>query len=317
MANLTTIPGGGPREYKGTIVKNSAGALTVNVMGNTLPCRFADPLVLADGDPVLVTITGGPRGGFEAIVRCRLTEQPRPSNGTVATVPASSSTITVTGSDGVAYTANFASSYTPTVGDTVILAWSAGTPTALAKVGATPAPDAPPPPPPPPAPVVTVRTGSTAYRATDSATWSPQLGGWDEWNGGGGNTYQGTWAGYTLYGSWFYNGGPTQLAGRTITGIVFRIGARRQVGNYNQPVTVQLYAHTSRSRPGGDVTRTVGPLAVTIQPQSGAYNIAVPLTFAQTLLNGGGISIAGPDYAGFLGRYAQPDSGLLTFNWSR
>jgi hypothetical protein len=311
---ISKIPGGGVTRTQGIMVSTN-GVLGVNVWGNVLPARYADPLVVNVGDTVVVDLMAGPTGQSEAVVSGKLTAAPRPGTGTVKTVPPSSPTITVTGTDGIGYTAYFVGSYTPTVNDNVILAWNAATPTVTGKVGATAAPPATAPPvPPPPAPAT---TGTSIYTTTDSSTyWSG--GGWDSVGGGGGKVLQGTVYGTSniVYGAWFYAGSPAELAGRTITGIHFRTGARLIVGSYNAAVTLHFYAHTSPNRPSGDVSRTVGPFDVSIPP---GFNgtIDLPLTFAAAIQVGGGVSIAGDPYAGFDGRLAQPDSGTLTMDWKR
>jgi hypothetical protein len=318
VANLTNliakIPGGATTRYKGVMVASGTG-LAVNVNGNIIPATYADPVVVAAGDPVVVDIMSGAQGQAEAVVMGRLTAAARPGRGTVKTVPPASTTITVTGTDGTDYVASFVGSYTPTVSDSVILAWNAATPTVTGKVGATITAS----------PVVTVgappgptTSGTSSYAATDSGTWTPTYGAWDAWAGGGGQVYQGgSGYGAANYGAWFYSGSPAELAGRTITRIQFNIGRRLTVGGYNQPVTLNVYAHTSPNKPGGDVSRTVGPTSITIQPGSGGGNVDLPLTFASVIQAGGGISIAGEPYAGVNGRNVQPDSGLLTIDWTR
>lgn len=312
MANLANlmaqIPGNKGDRYKG-VITGTQTALTVNVNGNTIPVRWADPITVQVGDPVLVMIWND-----EAIVMGRLTEKPRPGTGTVKTVPVGSPTITVTGSDNIDYVASFEASYTPVVNDAVTLAWYAGIPNVIGKVGTTAAPQAyttPVSAPP------TITSGQSTYWATDSATWSPSLGVWDSWAGGQRNVYQGTWSGYTLYGSWFYAGSPTELSGRTISRVQFKVGARLMVGNYNQPDTFHFYAHSSTNRPGGDVSRVVGPFDVVIQPASGTFIFDLPTSFASTITGGGGISIAGESYGGVKGIQLQPDSGLLIMDWSK
>lgn len=315
MANLRGLetppnPGTGTT-YTGTVVKDGNGLLAVNVQGNVLYPRYADPVVVAVGDPVSVVVTGT----GNAVVTGRVTLQPRPAEGVVKTVPPSSPTITVTGTDGIDYVAKFAASYTPTVNDNVLLAWNASLPYVTGAVGVVAAPPSTTPTvaAPPSAPV----SGSTPYTAQDSATWVPGLGVWDAWAGGGGNVFQGSSSGYTTYGAWFYAGSTAQLAGRTVTRIQFTLGSRRAAGSYNSPVTVHFYTHTSANRPGGDVTRSTGPFDVVIQPGAGQTTFDLPTSFAADLLNGGGISIAGEPYAGFNGRNIEPASGLLTFDWTR
>lgn len=304
-------PGRSVTTYQGMIVK-SGGVLAVNVNGNVLPARWADPLVVVEGDTVLVELSASRAGQGVAFVRCRLTDKPRPGQGTVQTVPASSPTITVTGSDGNVYTATFVASYTPVVGDPVILYWNAAVPTVGGKITTTEAPPVTALPVTPPAaqPV----TGSTPYPASASDTYWAS-GGWGKWAGGGGHVYQGNYGSGPVYGAWFYSGSTAQLAGKTITRIGFRLGSRRPVGSSNSPVTVHVYAHTSANRPGGDVNRIVGPYDITVQPGQGITEYNLPLSFAAALQAGGGIAIAGDPYAGFFG-VSQPESGLLTIDWS-
>lgn len=316
MANLRGLetqpnPGDGVT-YSGTVILDAAGKLAVNVQGNPIYPRYQDPVVVAVGDPVTVVITGT----GDAVVTGRVTLSPRPAEGVVKTVPPSSPTITVTGTDGIDYVAKFAASYTPTVNDNVLLAWNAALPYVTGQVGVVAAPGAPPGgvAPPPAGPV----TGTTPYAATDSATWVPGLGVWDAWARRGGRLYQGSSGGYVTYGAWFYAGSAAQLAGRTITRIQFTLGARdRAAGGYSSPVPVHFYTHTSPNRPGGDVTRPSGPWDETAQPYQGPTTYDLPLSFATDLLNGGGISIAGDPYAGFDGVIQDPTSGLLTIDWSR
>ena len=139
--------------YKGVMVLDETGALAVNVNGNVIPTSYADPIVVAVGDAVSVDLMTGATGLSEAVVTGRITLTPRPGTGKVKTVPVSSPTITVTGTDNIDYTATFVSSYTPVANDNVILAWNAANPTVNGKVGSTAAPPPPvdpvPPPPPP------------------------------------------------------------------------------------------------------------------------------------------------------------------------
>jgi hypothetical protein len=293
-------------------VKDANGLLAVNVQGNVLYPRYQDPVVVAVGDPVSVVITGT----GDAVVTGRVTLAPRPAEGVVKTVPPSSPTITVTGTDGIDYVAKFAASYTPTVNDNVLLAWNASYPYVTGQVGVVAAPTTPGTPA-VSAPVGQDQSGQTPYPATDSATWVPGLGVWDSWSGGGGRVYQGSSSGYTTYGAWFYAGSVAQLAGRRIDRIQFTLGSRRAVGASNSPATVHFYAHTSANRPGGDVTRTTGPFDVVIQPGAGQQTFDLPTSFAGALAGGGGISIAGDPYAGFAGYLQEAASGLLTIDWSR
>lgn len=305
------------RTYMGVVVKtNNTGALGVNVQGNVLPARWADPIIVAVGDSVLVQIAVSRTGQSEAIVRGRITSRPRPARGTVSVVPVGSDTITVNGTDGHSYAATFVASYVPTVGDEVILSWNASLPSVVGKVAATPGPTpAPPPPAPAPPPPPAPTTGQSTYPATDSNTYWPP-GGWGSWAGGGGHVYQGNYGSGHVYGAWFYSGAVRQLAGRNITRIRFYLGNRRAVGNYNSPVTVHIYVHNSANRPGGDVNRITGPHNVTAWAGQGLTMYDLPLAFGSTLQGGGGIAIYGDPYCGFNGRSIQPDSGKLIIDWS-
>lgn len=319
MPNLRKLvtPAGSFARYKGVMVLDGTGALAVNVNGNIIPASYSDPIVVAVGDAVSVDLVTGATGQSEAVVTGRLTLTPRPATGTVTTVPVGSQAITVTGADGVTYTATFVSSYTPAVNDIVILAWNAAAPTVTGKVGTTAVPPPPPPPPvvvpvrPPPAPP---QTGYNTYPATDSATMATY--GWDSYAGGGGNVYTGTY-GETVHGAWWYAGSPKALAGRTITRIRFTLGARRAGGADNAPATIYFYTHGWARRPAGDVTLTGTAYAVTIPAKSGQRTFDLPTTFAAALLAGGGIAISGGTYSGYNGRIKDASSGKLTFYWTR
>lgn len=303
------------RSYQGVVVKDrTSGALYVNVMGNVLAARWSDPLSVAEGDTVLVQMgTGRTQGLGTCIVVARLNSRPRPARGTVTVVPPSSETVSVQGDDGVTYIATFGTSYTPVVNDKVVLSWTSATPNIISKISITaPAtPVAPPAPvaPPPPAPV----TGSTGYWATDSNTYWPP-GGWGSWAGGRGRVYQGNYGSGDVYGAYFYNGAPTQLQGRTITGCSVALGSRIAAGSYNSPVTVHIYATSNSTRPGGNITTVGGPIDVTAWPGQGLTRYSIG-SLAGHLLNGGGIAILGNPYAGFLGIPEQPDAGSLIFDW--
>lgn len=319
MANLRALEQpashGAVVTYPGLVVVDGNGNLAVNVYGNIIPARWADPLVVAVGDPVTVSIAAGQSLG-DAVVTARTAMAPRPATGTVKAPIVAGPVITITGTDGTDYTATFLTSYTPTVGDNVSLAWKNGSPEVSGKVGAVAAPGsntAPVPAPPGPS-----QSGQTPYAATDSATYVPGLGLWDKWSLQGGRLYQGSSGGYATYGAWFYAGSPAQLAGRTITRIQFTLGARDpNAGGYSSPVPVHFYTHSSTNRPGGDVTRVTGPFDVIIQPGAGQATFDLPTSFAADLLNGGGISIAGDPYTGFAGVRQDAMSGLLLFDWSR
>lgn len=294
-----------------TITAGATGYL-VSLNGNIIQASAADGISVSNGDSVLVAVTGTPRGQSEAFILCRLsTTGLHPATGTVTTVPPSSPTITVLGADGVSYTSYFLSSYTPAVNDNVEMIFLAGVPY-VTKAGATPTP-------PPAAPVgsstPTISSGTSNFAASDSATWWGP-GGWGSW----GNTayvYSGTWGGSTVNGAWFYGGGPTQLAGRTITGGRLTLGPRQAAGSYNSPATVNIYTHSSQTRPGGNVSTVNGPTTVTAQPWQGLTVYSLTQAQAQDLVNGGGIAIFNGDYAALSGVQSNAQSGTVSIDWSR
>ena len=309
---LRNLSGRSVTRLQGVIVAPyGGGALQVNVNGNVIPARTIDPLTVAPGDPVAVDFVAGPEGQAEAWIVGRLGNGTRPMTASVSSVPVGSPTITVTDDDGNDYAATYLSSYTPALGDTVALTWAAGMPTALGvvTVGADPGPIASTVDPPPSAPT----TGTSTYAATDSATWTGTAWGWQ----GTGDVFQGDGGGGPLTGAWFYGGSPGELAGRTVTAVRFSLGPRTGAGTPSAPVTVNLYTHTSSGRPTGNVALGTASTTVTAQPWQSGTVYTLPTSFAADLLNGGGIAITGGTYAGFAGRTSQPDSGLLSIDWSR
>lgn len=290
----------------------------VKVGGLSQPAAWPSGIYAAPGEPIFVGELIRPDAPAQYVVLGRVGAD-GPREGTVTTVPGGSDTITVT-ADSVAYTATFLTSYTPTVGDRVRLLWQGRDVTVLGKVGVT----APPPLAqsgaimvPPPA----ASRGTFNAPAFDSATWVASNGAWDAHARGGGHVYQGTINGISTHGAWFYGNSMAELAGATITRIMFRVPARRSVGSYNSAGTLHLYAHTSPSRPGGDVNRVAGPtnrvIAAGWNPGPDDGWVDLDLSFAPTLISGGGISISGDPYMGFLGKPSDPASGQLRIDWSR
>jgi hypothetical protein len=301
------------RSYSGVVVQmDVAGTLGVNVLGNVLPARWFDPVVVVVGDPVLVQISVGKNGGAEAIVRNRIASRPRPANGTVTATPGGGY-VTILGANGVTYDAIYVASYTPTIGDTVILSWPASQPVVLGHttIPATsplyPSPFAPPPPPP-------ATTGATTYAATSSDTYWPGHG-WSLWNSGNKGVFQGGTD--QLTGCWYYSGSIGQLADRTIDRIQFQIGERLSVFGSDKQAVVHFYTHDDPSRPPGAPVIANGPYDVvaTIGQGLTTYDLP-PAQFANALQGGGGIAIYGSPYCGFKAVKDQPDSGKLIIDWS-
>lgn len=280
-----------------------------NVGGNLLDPRWLDPIQPKQGGKIVVGLISDGRGQSSALVLGGYTDQPRPSTGTVLVVGASE--IVFTGEDGTVYTTDrFIGTYA--VSDLIYITWDAATPTIIGKIPTITV--TPPPGLVPEAP--TAASGDTKLIAAASDTFG--VGGWGRWatsQNGGEDVYAGTWYGYTLTGSWFYGPPKPELAGKTVNRIEFRLPQRLIVGASGS-ATVHIYAHTSSSRPGGDVSRVVGPFDVVVGHGSGPVLVELPLTFASVLAAGGGISIAGDPYVGFASRLDDAESGKITMYWS-
>ena len=290
-------------------------SLTLSVDGLVQSARWVQGYVPALGDAVAFVVTRDQEGQSSNLVlgKVAATSSPvLPDEALVTSVPASSATITVA-IDGTSYTAKFVGT-APAVGDRVLLEHRRGMVYVVGKVGTTAAPAPPEPPPAPPAPPPTGPTSGTAtFGATDSATARVGSG----WNSPSGQTViQGSYGGVTYAGSWFYGTAPSSLGGRTIAGARVYLAARRRMGSYNDPVTIHLYAHTSTSRPGGDVSRVVGPHNVTLPPGWGGGWVDIPVSLAAQVVAGGGLGIAGNPYAGLDGRGDNPQSGAVQIDWT-
>lgn len=270
--------------------------------------QYAEP-----GEPIVVGLRGGKTTG-ELIVLGRV-GGPLPIKATVTAAPGGSDTITVSAGS-AEYVVTFLSTYTPTVGDSVRLLWQGGEGTVLAKVGLTPSVVVAPPATAPPPGAAT--TGALPVVASDSATYSVGYG-WNSYYGQ--NLYQGDGSGWGApadnRGSWFYGAGAAQLAGATVTGVQFRLPARKSGGASSSAATAHIYLHGSATRPGGDVTRIDGPFDVSVAPGFGGGYITLPTGWGGVLAAGGGISITGSPYMGFKGRSEDPASGQLQLAWQR
>lgn len=324
---LAAIPDGGGRLAYGTAYWDGA-QWWANVGGNNLGARWLDPIVPAQGDKIAVLLSKDGAGQSNAIVLGGYSDQPRPSTGTVSIVGLTE--IIVIGSFGGTFTTDrFINPYVPgdlprsayKVGDPVYLSWDAAIPTVLGIIGPVdteaPAPIQPPPviePPVPPKPKP--QTGTVKGAATRSNTWHPSYG-WGNYAGsqnGGQQLYSGTWWGSTVTAAWFYGNAFTSMGSKTVTAIRFRLPARLNVGAPG-PATIHLHLHTSKTQPGGDVSRIAGPLDVAVTHRQGARWINLPIGWANTLKAGGGISLSGEPYVGYNGRLKDPESGRIEMGW--
>ncbi|WP_087507934.1 hypothetical protein [Cellulomonas iranensis] len=282
------------------------GVLAVNVDGARPPVWWPAGYIPTAGDAVRVLVVDG-----EASVLGPVIGGQRPEGGTVAGAAAAGvvPVDTVAGTVQARYTGD-----APQIGSVVFLDWQMTTARILPGVvsplpppttpGAGPGEPAGPPP---------SSSGTLTVTALDSGTWSSR-GVWDSYYGT--HLTQGSYGGRTYAGAWFYGAAPQQAAGRTVTAIRLRLGARRRMGSYNAPLVLQLYRHTSATRPGGDVARVAGPHTITLAPSAGAQWVDLPVAFGQALADtGGGIAIAGGTYGGITGIGEDPASGQLQIDW--
>lgn len=275
-----------------------------------------DHVYAVKGEAITVSREVDPNGTARNTVIGRI-GRPGADTGTVLTVEPLYLLVSV-GATEVKARYDPTKTYTP--GDVVALDWKGATITALfvvteyvpppVNVGGT----APPP--------SGVSQRQDSFLATDSATWVPGLGIWNAWAAKNQNVYQGSYAGHTMFGSWFYNGSTKALAGASIDRVFFRVPKRFAVGSNNAAGDIRIYVHTSNTRPGGDVARVMGPYNFSIPPnyngsqvlQAGVLGGFVELPAAvggQLAAFGGGISIAGDPYMGFAGKAEDPSSGQL------
>jgi hypothetical protein len=316
---MAAIPGGNTRRTYGTAHWDGSHWFA-RIGDSLLEARWLDPIQPLQGGKIIIDITNDGMGQSTALVIGGYTDQPRPSTGAILAVGVTD--IIFTGEEGGAYsTDRFINPYVDGApprlvyapGDQVYLTWDAAAPTILGIIPAVATVYVAPPPGP-----TGTTSGETALIATATDTYG--VGGWGRWatsTRGGEDVYTGTQGGYTVTGAWFYGAAKPELAGKTITRIRFKVPARLNVGSYNAAVNINIYAHNSGSRPGGDVSRVAGPAVVGIGAGSGGGYIDLDVaTFGPHLAAGGGISIAGGSYAGFNSRLDDPESGKILMNWS-
>lgn len=303
----------GPLRDRTEIVSAYAGTYPNVVLGGVPQFAYwNDHVYAALGEPVTVARTISPSGVASNTVIGRV-GRPGATEGTVVSADGTSAVVNAAGTQ---VTAAYNSALALAAGDTVRLIWQGRLATVMAKLTSYVAPpvQSPGTTAPPPA----TATGSLPVFATDSATWSPQLGVWNAWgNNPNQKVFQGSYDGYTMYGAWFYNGGTRQLAGATVGAPQLRVPKRLSVGNYNADGVLHVYVHSNDTRPDGDVARVSGPYDITIPAHWQGDFVTLPQGAAEQLKNGGGIAIAGEPYAGFVGKAEDPSSGQLIIPWSR
>lgn len=291
---------------------DSSGAVTVNLGGVDRAATRTLDVPLTVGDNVFCV-----RQRSQLTVLGPVDAYTRPITGTVASTPANSYTIVVTTAIG-AVSAQFPASYTPTVGDSVLIVWAGSVPIVLGKWGkiGTPgsAPAAPgrPSTPAPPSPIPTA--GTKTFHAVASGT---RRGG--VWRADtAGNVIQGTApsGGSANTGAWFYGGQPrATLAGATVTAAW--VWLQRVEGGTAGPLTVHLYRVTDDRRPAGDPTFTTTTNDVPLDiGQSGWWPIDT--SFGQALVNSGGsVGVQGTPYVRLAGLGNTGAAGALRLQWRK
>ena len=300
----------------GVVIRRSDDTLGVSVGGARVSPRWLPSAVTPDiGDPVLCARMDGRWYVVGSTSAQPL--PPTPVRGTVTAVPSGSSRISVDVAGHGVLEVPFLGSYSPAVGDNVMLWWPVtdSVPTVLGRPGATPTPKPPPPDPTPPPP----ETGRHRFSARDSGSYMDSA--WNSFFDR--HLMQGSFSGPSNRGAWFYGSSPTStLRSRRVTGARLRLGARRRVGNYNSSLTITLQRHTSRTRGSGFPSTTGGTRNITLPVNAGARWVDIPNSWAQAIVDsGGGIALVGSTYGGLVGVGSSsgldPSSGLLEISWTR
>lgn len=294
----------------GVIVFAGDGSLALSVDGALQAARWLQGYVPTYGDNVAFAVIRDALGQSSNLVVGRVDDVParQPKEGVVTAVTAP---VVSVAADGLTLTAKYVGA-TPVVGDRMALLHYPTGIYALGKVTATvdPTPAAPTMPLPPPG---SLGTGVDRFPATDSRT--AELGG--DWSlKDGRSAIQGTYAGLTYAGSWFYGTGPSTLTGKTVAQFRVYLPARLRIGAYAAPATIHLYAHNATVAEFTDPARLVGPFDVTLPAGWSGGWVTVPNTFAAQVITGGGVGIEGAPYAGFAGRDLDPMSGACEFTWT-
>lgn len=302
-------------EFKAGRVELSGAAWKVTIGTSPVQAIWMEHVIPRDGQPCLLALSTLPGGQTTAWVLGMTQEEAMPgSTGKVLVATGGSQTITVD-VNGVSKTATIRGPYAPVVNDVAVLEMRGSILYAVGKLGAA-VPAAPinagtaqvPPPPP-------IVTGTSEFRSQDSGTYTAAVGGWNSYYGQ--NVYSGSGYVPPSTGHWFYNGATRGLADKTNIGTVrFYLGPRQRAGNYNQAATVHFYRHNNDSRSGSPAA-TVGPHDISIPAGWGGGWVTLPQSFGVALKGGGGISIAGDPYVGFVSGAASPLSGTLSIDWSK
>lgn len=294
----------------GTVQADAAGVLRVNVGGVLLAPLWVGAYIPTEGDSVAVIVRAG-----SAYVLGHVHTGARPLTGTISgsAVAGMVPVLTAAGTVQCRYVGT-----PPASGSLVRLDWASSTPWIWPSAASTlpdPGPGADPggatpPAPPPPAPT----TGVDEFAAVESSTWGSASG----WRRYGDSVRQWRYGGEApSTGGWFYGARPSVLAGRTITAAAIWVPARERIGSYNSGLAINLYRHTSSTRPEGNLTGAAGPHTVTLPAGWGGGWVDLPAAWGQAIVDtGGGIGCWGAPYLGVVGLSADPRSGLISLTWT-
>ncbi len=302
-------------EFKAGRIELSGATWRVTMGTSPVQAIWMEHVIPRDGAPCLLALSTLPGGQTTAWVLGMTQQDAMPGfTGTVLVATGGSQTITVD-VNGVSQTATIIAPYVPAVNDIAVLEVRGGVLYTAGELGvAIPAPVVPPtteqtPPPPP------VVTGTSEFRSQDSGTYTAAVGGWNGYYGQ--NVYSGSGYVPPSTGHWFYNGATRGLADKTNIGQVrFYLGARQRAGSYNSAATVHFYRHNNDNRAGAPGL-TAGPHDISIPAGWGGGWVTLPQSFGVALKGGGGISISGDPYVGFVSGAASPLSGTLSIDWSK
>jgi len=181
LASMISAEGisAGTRPMLGTVQNRANGGPVVTVGGSPIKARWLSGTVVNDGDTVLVQITNDAGGQRTSLVLGRVSDTPTPAVGTVTKTPSGAKSITVRAEWLGELDAAYLNTYTPAVGDQVMLIWHGSTPIAMGKRSAPPTAESQWT-----APTAETRPGFITIRAIDSATWDARQGNrWDTYKG--------------------------------------------------------------------------------------------------------------------------------------
>ena len=140
LASMISAEGisAGTRTILGTVKNRADGGPVVTVGGSPIKARWLSGTVVNDGDTVLVQITNDAGGQRTSLVLGRVSDTPTPAVGTVTKTPSGAKSITVRAEWLGELEAAYLTTYTPAVGDQVMLIWHGSTPIAMGQRSAPP-----------------------------------------------------------------------------------------------------------------------------------------------------------------------------------